>query len=192
MFCCTALATDTERIAIEGRREQLRSQLANDNAVCHQKFAVNSCLNEINVKHREAMADLRRQEILLNDDERRKRGAEQLRKVEEKSSPAGAQETMERRAKFLSQYEDRAGKASKLTTTTTEKNGVAGDQSLIENRQLKTANIEKQHSVGPVPDRQKAAQQSDVPNRVQEKRSKQGTVAAKKSVSTAKPLPIPP
>ena len=44
------------------------------------------------------MADLRRQEILLNDEERKIKGAEQIRITEEKASPEKQQEAIDRSA----------------------------------------------------------------------------------------------
>ena len=44
-------------------------------AVHYQRFAVNSCLDNVNERRREAMANLRRQEIVLNEQERQRNHA---------------------------------------------------------------------------------------------------------------------
>ena len=75
--------TDVERSRIGHERaaEMLRQQQVE--SACYQRFAVNDCLLESRVKHREVMADLKRQEINLNDRERRLRSSEQLRRIED-------------------------------------------------------------------------------------------------------------
>lgn len=96
-----------QRARISAERTRLEAGFAAENAVCYEKFAVNSCLDKISAKRREAMAELRRQEILLNDEERKLRGEEQMRKTREKSSPEKLQEAAERRAKAVEDYQSR-------------------------------------------------------------------------------------
>jgi len=98
---------DAERERIGAERAKLEAGFLVEDAACYKKFAVNNCLSDVNTRRREAMADLRRQEILLNDEERRIKGAEQIRKTEEKSSPEKQQEAADRRAKALEDYQSR-------------------------------------------------------------------------------------
>ena len=57
---------------------------------CYQRFAVNDCLLDSRRTQRELMADLRRQEILINDAQRKRRAAQQLLRTDEKlSAPPG-------------------------------------------------------------------------------------------------------
>jgi colicin import membrane protein len=51
---------------------------------CYQRFAVNDCLLDSRRARREVMADLRRQEVSLNDAQRKRRAAEQLLRSDEK------------------------------------------------------------------------------------------------------------
>lgn len=53
---------------------------------CYQRFAVNDCLLESRRAQREVMGDLRRQEILINDAQRKRRAAQQLLRTDEKLS----------------------------------------------------------------------------------------------------------
>lgn len=101
------VSTDGERARIAAERSQLEQRSAAEDAACHDRFAVNSCRESVGKHRREALADLRRQELLLNDQERRARSADQLRKIEEKSSPARQQEAANRRAKAVKDYQDR-------------------------------------------------------------------------------------
>jgi hypothetical protein len=96
-----------QRARISAERTRLEAGFSAENAVCYEKFAVNSCLDKISAKRRQAMAELRRQEILLNDEERKRRGEEQIRKTQEKSSPEKLQEAAERRAKAAQDYQSR-------------------------------------------------------------------------------------
>src|SRR5450756_1568952 len=69
---------DEERAKISAERARLEAVFLAEDGACYKKFFVNSCLGEVNGRRREAMADLRRQEILLNDEERRSKGVEQI------------------------------------------------------------------------------------------------------------------
>lgn len=98
---------DAERAKIHAERIRLEAGFLTEDAACYEKFAVNSCLGKVNSRRREAMADLRRQEILLNDEERKIRGAQELRRIEEKSSPENLQEAADRRARAAEDYQSR-------------------------------------------------------------------------------------
>lgn len=73
-----------ERVRIQSERRQLQSHFARDEAACYQRFAVNDCLIALRAKRREALSDLRRQEVSLNDVERKSRGAAQVQRVQDK------------------------------------------------------------------------------------------------------------
>lgn len=105
--------TETERSRIERERaaEMLRQQQIESG--CYQRFAVNDCLLESRVKHREVMADLKRQEIALNDRERRLRSSEQLRRIEDKvSSPERDIDLMNRQQQGVQKATDAANTAA--------------------------------------------------------------------------------
>lgn len=90
----TADAEQAERIRIQAERAQVQQRFDNEEAHCFQKFAVNDCRDANRAQRRDQMADLRRQEILLNDAARKRKGAEQLQRMEQKaaeeSPPASA------------------------------------------------------------------------------------------------------
>ncbi len=97
---------DAQRLAINNKRQQMESEFAAEDVVCYQRFAVNKCLRDVNARRMASTADLRRQDVLLNDQERKRRGADQIRRIEEKQAAANQQESAERDAKF-SQYQSR-------------------------------------------------------------------------------------
>lgn len=71
---------------IKADRAQVESIFRADEKACYGKFAVNDCLNEARARRRQALADLRRQEVSLNDAERRRRAAERLRDLDERAA----------------------------------------------------------------------------------------------------------
>jgi len=73
-----------QRAWISDRRASYDVQFKGQEALCYQRFAVNDCLNDSRQAQREVMADLRRQEILINDVQRKRRGAQQLLRSDEK------------------------------------------------------------------------------------------------------------
>ena len=80
------LSPDSERSRIQEERTRLDALFMQAQAVCYQKFAVENCLSGSRLMRREALADLRRQEISLNAAQARLKGAEQLSRVDNKSS----------------------------------------------------------------------------------------------------------
>jgi colicin import membrane protein len=90
---------ERDRITQERQRASAQHDTAKVN--CYQKFQVNDCLSQARREHNAMQSDLKRQEISLNDLQRKRRGAEQLRKVEEKTSPERQEEIAQRRGKAL-------------------------------------------------------------------------------------------
>lgn len=73
-----------ERLRIETRRQQANAELDAQERVCQTQFVVTSCVHDVGVRRIAAMSELKRQEAVLNDAERRQRGAEQIKRVKEK------------------------------------------------------------------------------------------------------------
>ena len=99
------LGIDAERAKIGVERTRLEAGFLAENHACHEKFAVNSCLRKVNARRREAMAELRRQEVALNDEERRIRGEQEIRRIEEKSSPENLQQAADQRTRAGEEYQ---------------------------------------------------------------------------------------
>lgn len=74
-----------ERARIAAERTRINARFAQEEKACHQRFAVNDCLNRNLAWQRAELAELRRQEIVLNDDERRRRAAERIDTLDEKA-----------------------------------------------------------------------------------------------------------
>lgn len=98
---------DAKRAKISAERVRLESGFLAEDLACYDKFAVNSCLASVNARRREAAAELRRQEVALNDEERKIRGEQAMRRIEEKSSPENLQQEADRRVKGAEDYQSR-------------------------------------------------------------------------------------
>lgn len=96
-----------ESLRISTERSRLEAAFAVENTACYKRFLVNNCLDEVNARRRDALADLRRQEIVLNDEARKSKAGEQLRKIEAKSAPEKVQQEAEKRAQALKDIDDR-------------------------------------------------------------------------------------
>lgn len=100
-------SSDAERLRISAERSSLEAAFALEDTACYKRFLVNSCLDEVKARRRDALADLRRQEIVLNDEARKAKAAEQLQKTEDKSAPEKLQQEADKRAQAVKDFEDR-------------------------------------------------------------------------------------
>jgi colicin import membrane protein len=80
------LARNAERVRITAERQQIESAFKAEQAICFRKFFANACRDELLPPYRSALADLRRQEVLMNEVERKISAADQLLKNEERLS----------------------------------------------------------------------------------------------------------
>lgn len=183
---------DAQRAAISAERSRLETGFLTEEAACYKKFAVNNCLNKVNARRREAMADFRRQEILLNDEERRIKGEAQIRKTEEKSSPEKKQQAAERRAKALEDYQERLVREkdkqqARTTLPSNEKAARAANaERLLANQNKNQARLDKQAEAAG-----KAKKFNERQKEAQERRAQHEADQLKRSKPAAKPLPLP-
>jgi hypothetical protein len=118
-------ASKAERERIPRERAAVEARFASQEVACYQRFAVNDCLNQAKVTKREALADLRRQEVSLNNAERKRKGAEQVQRMEDKSSVEKQQERVDQREKALQQQQDREDKTLQKQQNRGERQGDA-------------------------------------------------------------------
>ncbi len=135
---------DVERTRINNARARLEAGFVTEEIACYKKFLVNRCLDEIKPRRRDAMADLRRQEVLLDELDRKARAAEQILKTEEKSSLEKQQDAADRRATSLKDFDDRMErdaqkKADRDTLKANEKTNVESAASRVTNNQQKAS-----------------------------------------------------
>lgn len=183
---------EAERGRISADRASLMAGFLAEDAGCYQKFAVNNCLDRVNVRRREAMANLRRQEILLNDEERRVKGVVQLRKLDEKSSPQKQQDAEASRVKALEEDQSRlVREKQKSENQQKARSGEkAAEQASAErrktNQQKKQARIDKQAGDADAAEKFDARQKE-----AQDRRVQHDSDRAKAAKPAAKSLPLP-
>jgi hypothetical protein len=77
---------NAERTRITAERQKIEAAFKSNEAICFRKFFANACRENFLPPYRTALADLRRQEILINEVERKNSAADQLLKNEERLS----------------------------------------------------------------------------------------------------------
>lgn len=185
-----------ERARIASERAAITTRFAAEERACHQRFAVNDCLNRNLAWQREALGALRRQEILINDSERQRRAAERLDSLEEKSR-AQATDQAERPV-----AEPRAPNAAprpgggKLPQAGAPAPRVP-DEAAIRQHQERMEHKQQRHAEAEAQRADKAAQADDEARRhaarVREAEERKASVLRRNAAepSKAKPLPDP-
>ena len=105
-FAQTDSATDAERARIAVGRSQADVLFAAQEVACYKKFAVTDCLKAARAQRRERLSDLRRQELTLNDADRKRRAAERVRSLEERNSAQKQEESAAQRAESLARFRE--------------------------------------------------------------------------------------
>ena len=77
---------DLQRQQINVMRKERLKELAAQDAVCLSRFSVTDCQNNVGVRRRQMLSDLRRQEARLDEVDRRQKGADQLQRSQDKSA----------------------------------------------------------------------------------------------------------
>ncbi|MEY4712920.1 MAG: hypothetical protein RIS88_2370 [Pseudomonadota bacterium] len=101
-----------ERARIDRERAAARASQAEEEADCQKRFAVTDCLDRTRRKWRPVLGELHRQELVLNEADRKQRSAEQQRRLDEKVSPQAQDEAAQRRAKAQADHEARQARAA--------------------------------------------------------------------------------
>lgn len=183
---------EAERARISAERTKAEAGFLVEDAACYKKFAVNSCLAKVNTRRRAMIADLRRQEILLNDEERRIKGADQIRKTEEKSSPERQQEASDRRAKGIEDHQSRLDREkSQQQDRATAQSGEkaareASAERLKANQEKARARTDKQAAAA-----EEAKKFNERQKEAQERRAQHEADQLKRTKPPAKSLPLP-
>lgn len=78
-----SLDVQAERLRIATERRQYEATFADAERDCYRRFAVSDCLREARQIRRTGLDELRRQEIVLNDLERKTSGAQALQRIQQ-------------------------------------------------------------------------------------------------------------
>lgn len=73
-----------ERLRIAQERARHEAIFAQAEIVCYRRFAVFDCLQIARQNRRAALDDLRRQELVLNDEDRKRAAVQTLQRIEDK------------------------------------------------------------------------------------------------------------
>ena len=89
----SALLVQLERQRINVQRSRAKLSYDLQRQECYQRFSVNACLSRVRDEHNGLLSDLKRQEISLDDADRKRRGAQQLQRIEEKTPNLAVQQS---------------------------------------------------------------------------------------------------
>ena len=111
MMVCLGLqaqtSTDADMLRITTERTRLEAGFTLEDTACYKKFFVNRCLDEVKARRRDALADLQRQEIVLNAEARKVKAADQFQKIEDKSSPEKLRQEADKQGQAAKDFDDR-------------------------------------------------------------------------------------
>jgi hypothetical protein len=172
-----------ERARISAERTRAEARFEEAQKACYGKFAVNDCLARAQAQRREVLADLRRQEVSLNDADRRRRSAERMQEVESRQSADKQRQRAEAAAHAQEQQRTRQERGASKARKAEEAASSASD------RRAKGAREPKQQD-RPDTDENLRRHQERLED-AQEHRAKVEKRAAD-SKKNVKPLPVPP
>jgi len=185
-------ANALERSKVAAERARLEAGFQAEEAACKSRFAVNACLQEIRTRRSEAMADLRRQDILINEADRKARAADQIQKTEDKSNLERKQHRAEKEKK-AQQENDRLAERSDQRGQSQAKS--AADASAnVEAAQTRQKNSQSKAGEAKTRDEQAAANVQNAKVRAEKAAQNQAERDKRlkdKTNSTRKPLPAP-
>lgn len=124
------LDVEGERTRIQADRLRVEAHYQQEEAACYERFAVTDCLRGVRVRRREALDELRRQDVLLNYAERKRKAMEQIERISEKSSPQRMEEAATSRREALEAQQEREDRArEKAAAAVGAKPGQGANQS---------------------------------------------------------------
>ena len=203
LLCCLnaahAVGPDEEidsvkarRLLIAAEQRALESGFAREEVDCYKRFAVNSCLDKIGARKRAASAKLKEEEKLLNDLERKDRGARQIGTTDAKASLSKVQANIVSETRSSAEYQHRVAQ---------EKERDQQRHNSAQNKRIEASAFEKKRA-----DQQKKLQVRNELNANASERAKQfeerqnaslqrriqyEAELKKRNKSTAKSIPLP-
>ena len=186
---CAQTAMDSERSRIASERAAAQAGFDSQNTACYKKFWVNDCLDDVKANRLLVMSDLRRQEVALNDQERKAKGAQQLQKLEEKASVANDLSQQNERAEAIKKAQTRAEREATKAAVTAPVKNEAAEQSKQDRQAAKQANQLSKQSQAAVESEKYSAKVEKAKARQEKKRL---ALEAQKTKKQAAPLPARP
>jgi len=119
---------EAERARLTRERDEVENRFKSEQAACYKKFAVEGCLKEGRVRRRLANEDIKRQEAVLNDIERKRSGAAELDKLHEKKSESASTDANAKREESLKSQDDRERRAAEHATSRSQAEAEAAER----------------------------------------------------------------
>lgn len=171
-----------ERARISAERGRVEADFGQAQQACYARFAVSDCIAAARSRRRDALADLRRQEVTLNDAERRRRAEERLRDLESRQSERQQRDS----AAIKGQEEQRNREQREAGKSTRAEKGNSDAQE----RAAKAARPAKEP---PQPDTgENLRRHRERVEQAQEHKAKVEKRAAEPKRQGVRPLPVPP
>lgn len=191
-FDASSSSLEREKARIQAERSDAQTRFAAEEKACYQKFAVNDCLADVRSHRRTVLADLKRQEVTINDTERKRKAAEQIQRLEERSiKSAEENRAAKQQGAALSQQEREKRAGEKASTRSAAQAAESTNRQSFDARQQSAAQkqADRAAKTAQVPEAQKRfdAKQADAEER-RKKREEQRKTPAK---PRAQPLPVP-
>ncbi|MDA7416143.1 hypothetical protein PGB34_07160 [Xenophilus arseniciresistens] len=182
---------DAERERIGAQRRVIDARHAQERAACYQRFAVEDCLRESRRRLRDDTDDLRRQETMLNDMQRKRRGAEQLERLEAKQAAPAAPDAQQRQSAAEGQRAREERAAENARSRAGKAAEAAQNRADFESRQQEradhAASVEQRRAQEPEARERFKRKQADALKR----REERARLNAEKEKAPAAPLPAP-
>ncbi|MBI5277885.1 MAG: hypothetical protein HY854_15655 [Burkholderiales bacterium] len=99
-----------ERSRIAAERRQVDARFEEEEKACRARFAVNDCTAEARARQRQALGELRRQEVTLNEMERKRKAAQKVRELDERQAPPRQQDAQVQQRERESRAADKSAK----------------------------------------------------------------------------------
>jgi colicin import membrane protein len=189
----TEPADDAERTRIAAEREQADTRFVAQEKSCYRKFAVNDCLKAARAQRRERLADLRRQQLSLNDAERRRRSADRVHGLE-RSAEQREEDSAAERAEAVARRRDKQEGLSQRAAERAQAEASAPARAMktqgdTRKRPAATHAAKAQPRLDPVEELRRSEQRQQEAKERKERVARRLQDARKPAVP---PLPIPP
>lgn len=179
-----SLDIEGELRRIQADRTRAEARFAGEDAACYARFAVTDCLREVRVRRREVLDDLRRQEVAINDAERKRKAQEQIERIEERSSAQRLEEEAASRLRAREAQQEREDRASqKAAAAQKAKSGQPPGRSIPKT-------VEQGRTADEIAEEQR--QYKEKLREAQEHRASREKSRSEKSGTPPKPLPPTP
>jgi hypothetical protein len=175
---------------IKKQRQAVDARFEAEQKACQGRFGVNDCLDTARRVRRDALADLRRQEISVNDAERKRKAAERLHEIEEGAQARKQDTAQQRREAALDDQRQREARAAEKAAKKAQREAAAARKA----GQAASAPGQPRLGRQPTPE-EAAANRAESTERMQDAQARKERVrkrVAERTKPAASALPVPP